>query len=153
MGEIMVADIGPMARFEGALVDETLPTQVFQRLTEGERPETLEQIAKSRGFPRGAFVRWFATEHKDLLDAAEKVLGIEVAHAVKAMTDEATGETLKLAKFKTDRYLRLAEVMNGERYSRKQEVKHSGLMPTLVIEIGAVPGVERVIENIVTDPI
>lgn len=138
-----------MQRWELAVVEDGLGRRIFDRLTDGDRPETLEQIAKSMGVPRGVLIRWFATEQKELLDAAEKVLGVGVAHAVKGMTDEATVDTLALAKFKTDRYLRLAEVMNGERYSRKAEVKHSGLVPTLVIEIGGSAG--RVVEGAVAE--
>lgn len=145
---VMRDGLGPMQRWELARGEVGLAAEVFERLTQGDAPETLEQIAKSRGLPRGVFVRWFSTEHRELLDAAEKVLGLEVAHLVRAMTDGATVETLGLMKFKTDRYLRLAEMMNGERYARKQEVKHSGLSPVLVIEIaGGLERAERVVAH------
>ena len=138
---------GPMQRWESSDKD-LLAREIFARLT-GERPETLEQIAMSKGLPRGVLVRWFATEERELLDAAEKVLGVEVAHLVRGMTDEVTQETLGVMKFKTDRYLRLAELMNPERYGRKTEVKHSGLTPTLVIEIkGETRQVERMVEGV-----
>lgn len=130
-------------RFDMACrTNDRLPSIVFQRLTDDEAPETLEQIAKSMGFPRGPFVEWFTTEHGGRYSAALKVLGGGVAHAVKQMTDDATDATLKLVKFKTDRYLRLAGHWDPERYSPRTEVKHSGLVPSLVIEINAAPSIE-----------
>lgn len=144
-----------MERFALAREDASLPGVVFQRLTDEESPETLEQIAKSMGFPRGPFVEWFTTEHGDRYDAALKVLGAGIGHAVKGMTDEATAETLALVKFKTDRYLRLAGHWDPQRYSPRTEVKHSGLQPVLVIEVAAeIPGTAngagRVIDAIPT---
>lgn len=128
-----------MARLEDVKGDAEAPQEIFRLLTDGDEPQTLAEIAKAWRLPRGRFVEWFSTEHKERLDAAERVLGMEVCHAVKRMTDEATAENFALVKFKTDRYLRLAGLLNAERYSPKVEHKHSGVQPTLVIEIvGAV---------------
>jgi len=123
-----------MARFEALKRDDGVAQEVFRLLTDDEAL-TLAEIAKRWRVPRGPFVEWFSTEHKAKLDAAERVLGIDVCHAVKRMTDEATAENFALVKFKTDRYLRLAGLLNAERYSPKVEHKHSGIAPTLVIEI------------------
>jgi hypothetical protein len=124
-----------MARLAVVKADADAPAEVFRLLTDAEEPKSLEEIAKAWGVPRGRFVEWFSTEHRDRLDAAERVLGIGVLHAVKAMTDSATVENAALMKFKTDRYLRLASLLNTERYSPKVEHNHTGVMPTLVIEI------------------
>lgn len=131
---VAVRDPGPMARLAAVVADAGAPAEVFRLLTDAE-PKTLEEIAKTWGVPKGKFCEWFSTEHKERLDAAERVLGIDVCHAVKRMTDDATSENFSLVKFKTDRYLRLAGLLNAERYSPKVEHKHSGGMPTLVIEI------------------
>src|SRR6185503_19817665 len=112
-------------RFELARSDERLPSVVFQRLTDEDAPETLTEIAKSMGFPRGVFIEWFLTEHSGWYDAALKVLGSEIGHAVKSMTDGVTKETLGVVKLQTDLLLRLAGHWNPERYSPRTEVKHS----------------------------
>jgi hypothetical protein len=130
-----VRDSSPLARLAMVKEDVEAPAEVFRLLTDAEDPKSLEEIAKAWGVPRGRFVEWFSTEHRGRLDAAERVLGIGVLHAVKKMTDDATVENVCLAKFKTDRYLRLAGLLNAERYSPKVEHKHTGAMPTLVIEI------------------
>ena len=135
-----------MARLEVVKADAGAPAEVFRLLTDAE-PMTLEEIAKAWAVPKGKFCEWFSTEHKDRLDAAERVPGIDVCHAVKKMTDEATQENFALVKFKTDRYLRLAGLLNAERYSPKVEHKHSG-MPTLVIEIAGDVRVERTVNEL-----
>lgn len=137
-------------RLENLKRDATAPSEVFRLLTDGDDPKTLPEIAKEFGVQRGKFIEWFSTEHKDRLDAAERVLGIEVCHAVKRMTDEATVENFSLVKFKTDRYLRLAGLLNAERYSPKVEHKHSGLMPVLVIEIAGQEPAKR-LERVVNE--
>lgn len=151
MSAVASDGLGRIERFELARADPATPSVVFQRLTDEERPETLQEIAKSMGFPRGLFVEWFTTEHAERYDAALKVLGDGLGQAVKKMTDDATPENLALMKFKTDRYLRLAGHLNPERYSPRTEMKHTGLQPTLVIEIAAPVADEggRVVEGAV----
>lgn len=132
---VAVRDSSPLARFAMVKEDVESPAEVFRLLTDADEPKSLEEIAKAWGVPRGRFVEWFSTEHRGRLDAAERVLGIAVLHSVKKMTDDATVENVALSKFKTDRYLRLAGLLNAERYSPKVEHNHTGAMPTLVIEI------------------
>lgn len=127
-----------MARLEAVKLDGGAVTDVFHLLTDIDDPKTLDEIAKAWRLPRGRFVEWFTTEHAGTYDAALKVLGASLGHQVLALTNEATPETVGLMKFKTDRFLRLAAHWNGERYSPKVEHKHSGAMPTLVIEIAGV---------------
>lgn len=118
----MGADVGPLARLEAVCADPETPSVVFQRLTDGD--ETLAAIARAWNVPVGRFVEWFTTEHADLYDTALKVLGANLGHEVKALTDGATAETVALVKLKTDRYLRLASHWNAERYSPKVEHQH-----------------------------
>lgn len=139
--------LGRIERFELAKQDSDLPSVVFQRLTDEDTPETLAEIAKSMGFPRGKFVEWFTTEHAERYDAALKVLGDGIGHAVKKMTDEVTEESLKVVKFKTERYLRLASHWNPERYSPKSQVEHSGLQPLLLIEVAGEVDEGRVVDG------
>lgn len=136
-----------MARLAVVQADVDAPAEVFRLLTDADEPKTLPEIAKAWGVPKGRFMEWFSTEHKDRLDAAERVLGIEVCHAVKRMTEEATLENFQLAKFKTDRLFRLAGLLNAERYSPKVEHKHSGVLPVLIIEMAGESG-ERVVHEI-----
>lgn len=140
-----------MARLERVKADAGAPGEVFRLLTEeGEGSRTLAEIARAWRVPKGRFMEWFTTEHGALLDAAERVLGIDMCHAVRRMTDEASEENFALVKFKTDRYLRLAGMLNAQRYSPRVEPAPGGVMPTLVIEIAGVvtaPPAHRVLEH------
>lgn len=147
MSALAVRDPGPMARLEDVKRDGGAVAEVFRLLTDPDSPQTLDEIAKAWAVPRGRFVEWFTTEHAERYDAALKVLGASLGHKVLALTDSATQETVGLLKFQTDRYLRLAAHWDSARYSPKSEVKHSGMMPTLVIEIaGELVPAGRVIE-------
>ncbi len=126
-----------MARFESLKTDAAVLDEIFLRLTDDDEPMTLSEIAKSWRVPKGKFVEWYTTEHAGRYEAALKVLGGEIGHAVKKMVDEVTPETLQVLKFKTDRYFRLAANWNPERYARSAEQRGSGVVPVLVIEIAA----------------
>lgn len=135
-----------LQRFEAIRRDAGAPAEVFRLLTEGR---TLREIAvEDFNCAAGVFTRWFMEEHREELDKAERVLGIEVAQLIRRMTDGATNETLRLLKFKTDRYLRLAGLLNPERYSPRTEIAHSGMAPTLVIEVVTEAGGERVVAEL-----
>jgi hypothetical protein len=147
MTSVAVRDPGPMARLAGVKADADAPAEVFRLLTDADQPKTLDEIAKLWALPRGRFVEWFTTEHAGTYDAALKVLGASLGHKVLELTNAATADTVKLLKFQTDRYLRLAAHWDGARYSPKVEHKHSGVMPVLVIEIaGDEAPAARVIE-------
>lgn len=149
MSAVAVRDPGPMARLAVVKVDADAPAEVFRLLTDADEPKTLDEIAKAWAVPRGRFVEWFTTEHAGKYDAALKVLGASLGHKVLALTDSATPQTVGLLKFQTDRYLRLAAHWNAERYSPKVEHNHTGVMPTLVIEIaGEVRPPERVVNEL-----
>ena len=126
-------DPGPMVRFEEVLADVAAPEEVFRLLTDPDEPMTLEAIARTWRVPRGRFVEWFTTEHAERFEAASRVLGVTLVQAVKKMVDDATAQNAGLVKLRTDRYLRLAALVNPERYSPKVEHKHSGVAPMLNI--------------------
>ena len=147
-------DPGPMARLEVVKVQAETPSVVFQRVAEGE---SLKAIAKSWQVPAGRFTEWFSTTHADLYDAALKVRADQLAHEALTISDEQAevekedGSTydpqVPRDKLRVDTRLKLAGKWDRERYGDKTEVRHSGLMPTLVIEIaGEVRKEPRVIE-------
>lgn len=149
MGALIERDPGPMARLREVMAEPETPGIVFQRLTDAEAPQTLDEIAKAWGVPRGRFVDWYTSEHADSYDRALRVLGASLGHRVLALTDSATPETVGLLKFQTDRYLRLAAHWDAARYSPKVEHKHSGQGPVFNVTILEQPSrpVERVIEQ------
>lgn len=136
-----------MARLESLKTDVLVLDEIFHRLTDDELPMTLSEIAKAWKVPKGKFVEWYTTEHAGRYEAALKVLGGEIGHAVKKMVDEVTPETLQILKFKTDRYFRLAANWNPERYARSVDQRGSGVVPVLVIEIAGAAPAERVIDG------
>lgn len=140
----ITGDPGPLARLEMVVAQSETPSVVFQRVAEGE---SLRAIAKSWEVPAGRFAEWYTTEHAELYDAALKVRADQLAHERLEIADAATPETVGVAKLRSETRGNLAGKWDRERYGDKTEVRHSGLMPTLVIEIaGEVRKEQRVIE-------
>lgn len=81
----MSADPGPLARLDAVKADAAAPSVIFQRLCERE---TLAQIARAWGLPKGRFVEWFTVEHQGLYDAALKVVAADLAHESVEIADE-----------------------------------------------------------------
>ena len=155
MSAVLAPDPGPIARFEAVKAVETTPSVVFQRLTDGE---SLREIARSWQVPVGRFTEWFSTEHAELYDAALKVRADTIAHEALAISDEQALAHSKQGipfdpdvsrdKLRVDTRLRLSGKWDRDRYGDKTDIRHSGLVPTLVIEI-AVPVPEtRVIDAV-----
>ena len=138
-------DVGPMARLEAVVVDAGTPAVVFQRVSEGE---TLKGIAKAWGVPVGRFTQWYMTEHGELYDAALKVRADQDATETVEIADGASAEDVQTAKLRVDARKWRSGKWDRERYGEKTEVKHSGLVPTLVI---MVKGEEVAVERVVSD--
>lgn len=77
---------GKIAALDALKLDAGAPSMIFQRVTDGE---TLPQIAKSLGCPKGLFVQWYTTEHADLWDAAQKVFAADMAIEALEISDGA----------------------------------------------------------------
>jgi hypothetical protein len=126
-----VPDPGPMARLEQVQADQQAPSVIFARLT-AEEPETLRQIAKAWGLPRGRFIEWFTTTHAELYDTALKVKADEIAHEALQIADEqkevikkdgsAFDPDVGRDKLRVDTRLKLASKFDRSRYGDKQDV-------------------------------
>jgi len=127
-----------MARLDEVKSDELVPTVVFQRLT-AEKPETLREIGRAWGLPVGAFVQWFTTEHAGLYEQALRVLADQDAQEVVAIADGADPASVQVAKLRTEARKWRAGKWDRERYGDKTDVRHTGVAPTLVIEISPQP--------------
>lgn len=142
---------------------DTTPSVIFSRLTEGE---SLKEIAKAWAVPAGRFTEWFTTQHGELYDAALKVRADQLAHkALDVASTPQPGVTTKTKadgsvevteedmlghrKLYSETMLKLAGKWDRDRYGDKTDVRHSGLVPTLTIEIVGVAQApqERVIEH------
>lgn len=115
-----VRDPGPVARFEALKRDVDFPAVVFGKLTDADSPETLPQIAKSLKIPRGKFVEWFTTVHRDKYDSALRVLTDEMAFAAIRIADEADPEKVAKAKLQVDTRLRTSARWDRERYGERE---------------------------------
>ena len=152
MNEVAIGvDPGPLARLEYVQGRADTASVVFQRLAEGE---TLGEIAKAWEVPRGRFVEWYMTEHVERYDAALKVLAQEDAQETVRIADEAPVEDSSKTKLRIDARKWRSGKYDRERYGERTEVKHSGLVPTLTIEIVGVPQVpaEKVINHVPSVP-
>jgi hypothetical protein len=153
MDSVLAPDPGPIARLAAVISQEHTPSVVFQRLTEGE---TLRQIARSWQVPVGRFTQWFSTQHAELYDAALKVRADTIAHEALAISDEQALAHSKQGipfdpdvsrdKLRVDTRLRLSGKWDRDRYGDKTDVRHTGLVPTLIIEIATPEPERRVID-------
>jgi len=143
---LLPADPGPIARLESVKAADTTPGVIFSRLTEGE---SLKEIARAWQVPAGRFTEWFTTQHAELYDAALKVCADQDAHETVKLADEAPVEDSPKTKLQIDARKWRSGKYDRERYGDRTDVKHSGLVPTLTIEIVGVPQApqERVIEH------
>lgn len=115
----MSSDPGPMARLEAVKADAEAPSEVFRRLTDGDKPETLRQIAKAWAVPKGRFVEWFTTDHSELYDAALKVKAADCADAAAQAALDATPETVAVEKLRADVAFKLASRWDRDRYGER----------------------------------
>jgi hypothetical protein len=136
--------LGPMQRWErdGGAVAVSV---IVQRVADGE---TLKEICRSRGWPYSVVAKWIAMDEvvKGAYEGALAIWGDALAQEAVAIADGADPEFVPAAKLKVDTRLKLAGKWDRARYGEKTEVKHSGLVPTLVIEIGGVPAAPREID-------
>jgi hypothetical protein len=107
---------GPMERLAALKADPAFPRVVFQRMTDGEKPESLRDIAKELQVPRGLFVEWFVTEHPALYDAALKVRAAEYGEEAVSIADLATPDTVQVEKLRADTRLKVASKWDRARY-------------------------------------
>lgn len=133
------ADPGPLARLDEVKADTAAPSVIFQRLCERE---TLAQIAKAWGLPKGRFFEWFTTEHAPLYDAALKVLAGELAFESLDIADEQAEVVKKDGskfdpevprdKLRVDTRLRLASHLDRARYGAAKDAAGGGI--TVVVD-------------------
>ena len=145
MSDVSVADprdaaMGPMERLEQVKADQSAPSVIFQRLTDGE---TLPQVAKSWSVPKGEFVKWFTTEHMQLYDTALKVRAADLAlealeisdgvpvQAVgpdgKGLFDEAGKPVLVEPSVARDKLRAATRQWHAARFDRARFGEHSGV--------------------------
>lgn len=149
----VVPDLGPMARLEDVKRDEGAAAEVFRLLTEPDEPRTLKEIAKAWRVPRGRFVEWFTTQHKDLYDAALKVRTEELANEALSIADEQAAVEKKDGseydpdvprdKLRVDTRLKLAEKWDRARYGAQVKVEHAGAVAVDAGLLGAMGEVLR----------
>lgn len=118
-----------MARLDAVKADQGAPSVIFQRLTDSE---TLQQIARAWGLPKGRFVEWFTTQHAELYDTALKVRADNLAHEALSISDEQNevvkenGQTfdpdVPRDKLRIDTRLKIASKWDRSRYGDKQDV-------------------------------
>ena len=125
--------------------------EIMQRVCEGER---LKQVCKSKGWPYAMVAQWVAgnAEVNAAYEGALRIAADEMALSRMEVADNATPETVSVAKLQVDTGLRLAGKLYRDRYGDKVDVKHGGVMPVLVIEVAAAlaPAVpeQKVVEEI-----
>jgi hypothetical protein len=156
----VASDPGPMARFEELKADEGAPGEVFRLLTDGDKPLTLNQIAKKWRVPKGRFVEWYTVEHADLYDSALKVLADELAHGALERADGATEGDVAPRKLQVDTRLKLIEKWDRARYGAQVKVDHggavavdAGLLGTVVEMLAAARAKRGIVVEAVPEPL
>jgi len=149
------SDPGPVARFEVVKAAAETVSVVFQRLADGE---TLGEIAKAWGVPRGRFTEWVMEHHGEMYDSALKVNADRIAHEALAISDEQQEVEKKDGttydpdvgrdKLRVDTRLKLAGKWDRARYG--EHVQHQvGVRAVLRVDFSR-PG-ERVVEPVVVE--
>lgn len=126
---LALGDPGPVARFEAVKERPEVPEEIFHRLCEGD---SLREIAKAWGLPRGPFTLWFMSEHKQLFDDAERVRAHELKEEVLEIADEQKevtrdGKTydpeVPRDKLRVDARLKLMPHMDRQRFGVQDAVR------------------------------
>ena len=115
----MTKDPGPMARLQVVKDGAEMPSVIFQRLSDGE---TLAEIAKAMGLPKGRFVEWYTVTHPQLFDAAMKVRALDLAFEALEAAKAATPEDVSAKKLLADVALKLAGKFDRARFG--ETVRH-----------------------------
>jgi hypothetical protein len=105
---------------------ETTPSEVFQRLTDAENPETLREIARAWQVPAGRFIEWYTTEHAERYDAALKVRADQDAHETVEIADGTAAEEIGTAKLRIDARKWRASRWDRQRYGDHVQHQVSG---------------------------
>lgn len=129
-------DPGPLVRFEAVKAASSTASVVFQRVSEGE---TLGQIAKAWGIPKGAFTEWYMTQHGERYDAALKVRADQDAHETVAIADATVPQDVGPAKLMIDARKWRSSRWDRQRYGEHTKVEHSGQMTNLIAVLSSLP--------------
>lgn len=126
------ANPGPIARLESLKADASIPAQVFLRLCDGE---SLKQIARAWQVPKGPFVLWYMSVHRQLFDDAERVRAQDLKAEALEISDEQNeverpgGGTfdpdVQRDKLRVDTRLKLLEKLDRERFGRFTKHEHT----------------------------
>lgn len=146
----VAADIGPMARLRLIQGDENAEREILGLIEQGK---SFAQIAKEWGLPKKDFLFWVAAngELTEKCKRLRELAGIDLRMEGLDLVDEATVENAQVKKLQAEYRERLSRDLNKPLFGKVVQHEHSGVMPTLVIEI--VSGDEvtgEVIENEVT---
>lgn len=139
---VVSRDPGRVGRLEALKSDEGAPQEVFELLCEGVG---LKTIAERWNLPRGAFARWFATEHEEVFEAALRVRAEVLANEALERADAATPETVSVAKLQAELRVRLAGKWDPDRYGDRVRVERG---ETPLADAGLVVAAASLLERI-----
>lgn len=136
----MYVDEGPIARLKEAIEDPNMMSIIVQRITDADNPETLKQIAKSRGVPLGRLSEWI-TADRDRTEQYANALRIaseQYALETISIVDAATPEDVAVRKLQADTRFRLASKLAREKFGEMNEVRVSGSV-SLISVLSSLP--------------
>lgn len=155
-----VAERSPTELLEEVKADVNAPGVIFERLSGGE---TLPQIARAWGVPKGRFVEWYTTVHAALYDTALKVRAADLAlealdvsdgapqQAVgpdgKGLVDEAGKPVLVEPSVGRDKLRAATRQWFASRFDRGRYGEHSGVKVELEDKRGPVDRDAMVLET------
>jgi hypothetical protein len=121
---VMASAPGPMARFLAVRDDPNTPQIIVQRLAGGE---SLRDIARAWQIPYMRFVAWIAA-NGDLTEQCKRVrelAGIELRMEGLEIIDDATPETVSVAKEQAQYRERLSRDLNRPLFGKFTKHEHT----------------------------
>ena len=122
VGKGQTTDPGPMARFASLKDDPAFLDRVLDLLTDDEEPLSVWKTATELKVPRRSLHEWLTGEKAVQYDAALKAKADRlVAKALEAAND-ATPETVGVAKLQAETNLKVAARWDRQRYGEQVQV-------------------------------
>jgi len=138
--------LNKVQRFELAKQNpEALIESVYRLAIEGISPR---KIAKIKGFPKFAFIRWVEEECAGDHESALRAVADELAHSLIDIADTSDPDQAAKTKLRIEVRRWLASKWNKMRYGEHTKVEHTGSV-NLIALLGSLPNSHVVEEKVI----
>lgn len=142
----MSADPGPLERLRAIVEKPDTMSQIVQRITDADEPQSLKAIARAWRVPHGKLAQWITEdrERTEQYAAALRIAGEMAALEVVEIADSATPESAFVDKLRIQTRQWYASRLARERFGESTEVKHTGQVSLVALLSGLPRGTPMV---------